>query len=677
MSRSICSVVLALFFSLPGPVAAELVSDCDTANAEFGTGDAPSITREIVVPDHDVVFDMEVTVNLTHPWTGDVILTLESPAGTQLELFADEGDGEDIDLIFSGAGVEFGSESFTCFCRMKPAGGNFAVFEGEDTAGSWLMTAEDTDLSEDSGKLNWWCLYFQRLRQPRETACSSGPVTLDMNDVTYDTVTITGDWSLYEVEVLVDIDYPEPIYWLAVDVIAPSGVSVRLFNGLREEETTLRALFSNAAVLGKTAPYDCNCLRSPWAGEGALAWGGDFAQGDWTLAVDAQHYTFEESTLNEWCVRVIGAPVVPREWYANPSAEFDDGGEVSSMIEITEEEDEIVEDVFTYVDVNHFAGIQDLRVTLTSPAGTEVTLHDQQGDGGQLEAFYSRTGSAHGTVPYVSTFFEGVFLQPSGPGGFEDMTGESTAGEWTLTCRDMVSGNSSGGILDTWGIGFSRACDVIIREQANIPFDDNSGTPPALITDDIEVNETWAVEDIEVMVNIQHPWMNEVKVQVSSPAGISVTLHDYQEAPPYHQYDNRLTWSDRGHDYVLADTLSFVELYFMEPSGPGVLADLAGEVPAGDWTLTVSDEKPNGDTGTLYDWLLRVYLGAPRFKRGDVNGNGSTEGLQDTIALLNYAFLNGQEPICMKAADVNGNGVVNGISDSIALLNWAFLGRYR
>jgi hypothetical protein len=60
------------------------------------------------------------------------------------------------------------------------------------------------------------------------------------------------------------------------------------------------------------------------------------------------------------------------------------------------------------------------------------------------------------------------------------------------------------------------------------------------------------------------------------------------------------------------------------------------------------------------------------FVRGDFDENGVID-ITDGISILNYLFLNGAEPSCVKAADVNDDGSVD-VTDGVYLLNYLFQG---
>ena len=82
--------------------------------------------------------------------------------------------------------------------------------------------------------------------------------------------------------------------------------------------------------------------------------------------------------------------------------------------------------------------IGDLVVTLTSPAGTTVRLHNRGG---------SSSDDIVGNYPQT--------LIPSGPGSLEDFHDQNVSGVWTLAVHDLQIGD--GGTLLTWGLNLSIA----------------------------------------------------------------------------------------------------------------------------------------------------------------------------------------------------------------------------
>ena len=93
------------------------------------------ITSTIVVPSSGTILDLEVTVNITHTYIGDLIVKLTSPAGTQVTLHNRAGGGAD-----------------NLYTTYYPAN-----FDGENQAGSWTLSVSD-NANLDVGTLDNWSL---------------------------------------------------------------------------------------------------------------------------------------------------------------------------------------------------------------------------------------------------------------------------------------------------------------------------------------------------------------------------------------------------------------------------------------------------------------------------------------------------------------------------------------
>lgn len=63
---------------------------------------------------------------------------------------------------------------------------------------------------------------------------------------------------------------------------------------------------------------------------------------------------------------------------------------------------------------------------------------------------------------------------------------------------------------------------------------------------------------------------------------------------------------------------------------------------------------------------------APRFRRGDVNADGSLD-ISDAVSVLGFLFLGASPPSCIDAADVNDDATID-ISDGVSILLHLFLG---
>lgn len=101
--------------------------------------------------------------------------------------------------------------------------------------------------------------------------------------------------------------------------------------------------------------------------------------------------------------------------------------------------------------------------------------------------------------------------------------------------------------------------------------------------------------------------------------------------------------------------------------------DLAPPAPSPPTPIVVS----TGEVGALVNtsggsFTIEEQPLGTAFVRGDVDGNGAHD-LSDPVKILNYLFLAGEQPECMKSADCNDNGAVD-LADPVYLLDWLYTG---
>ena len=126
-----------------------------------------------------LINDSNPSVNapgITHPYLGDLTITLESPEGTIVELFNGACDArEDIQATFSDQGDELvcNPSNPGVTGTVKPAQ-EFSVFNGENAQGNWTLKVVD-GAEVDTGFLESWSLEI----------CSSEAV-LGVNNYVFD-----------------------------------------------------------------------------------------------------------------------------------------------------------------------------------------------------------------------------------------------------------------------------------------------------------------------------------------------------------------------------------------------------------------------------------------------------------------------------------------------------------
>lgn len=153
---------------------------CSSNLIQIPDNDPNGTVDPLGVADSYLIGDLNVSVNATHTWVGDLIFTLEhQDTGTTVTFIDRPGvpagtfgcSGDDIDAEIDdeavlpvedecGAGVPtiLGS-----FIGGDPANsGLMAAFDGEDITGTWNLTVSD-NAGGDTGTVNGWCLIVEMI----------------------------------------------------------------------------------------------------------------------------------------------------------------------------------------------------------------------------------------------------------------------------------------------------------------------------------------------------------------------------------------------------------------------------------------------------------------------------------------------------------------------------------
>ena len=214
-----------------------------------------------------------------------------------------------------------------------------------------------------------------------------------------------------------------------------------------------------------------------------------------------------------------------------------------------------VQDVRITLDISH-SWIGDLRVSLTSPDGTTVLLHDRAG--GNRDNIRATFDNAN--LPALSSF-----------------KNRTVIGDWALNVQDLASGDT--GALNQWELDLGVSAEAISVEDAqSIRITDND---PNGIVRLLQIPAGKTIQDLAVSVDITHAWIGDLRVSLKAPNGSTVVLHNQTGDDA----DNLLrTW--RTTDL------------------PGLQA-LRGSDAGGRWELQVADLAAQ-DEGKLNRWQLEI-----------------------------------------------------------------------
>ncbi len=227
---------------------------------------------------------------------------------------------------------------------------------------------------------------------------------------------------------------------------------------------------------------------------------------------------------------------------------------VNSAIEVTTAGR--VQTIKVDVDISH-TYIGDLVVTLLSPLGNAIPLHNRQG--GRADDI--RRSYDLDNTPAMA-----------------QLAGEPARGSWTLRIQDLARLDI--GRLNSWGLTMEvaapRMIDLIDEAGQEIPDNNRTG-----ITRTLNVAMDGSAASYEVSLDITHTYIGDLRVVLVAPSGRTALLH------------NRSGGS--------ADNL--IKVYHSTTTAS--LRTLHGELTRGGWQLHVADFAGR-DVGKLNRWGLKI-----------------------------------------------------------------------
>jgi subtilisin-like proprotein convertase family protein len=334
-------------------------------------------------------------------------------------------------------------------------------------------------------------------------------------------------------------------------------------------------------------------------------------------------------------------------------------------------------DVQTFITHSYCA---DLDITLTSPAGTVVTLTSDNG-GSNNNVFngtvWDDQANPVGQVPYTNNdglvtdhlYVNGVVASPLVP---EEALGaffnENPNGVWTLTISDDLA--NDGGMLASWSLTLTtlpaiQTTGATLYGQ-NAPVAIPSGPGVATSTLNFAVGGT--ICSASVYMEITHTRCSDLDITLASPNGTVVTLTTGNGGSnsdvfngtlfrdnanlggqvPYSFNDGLVT--DRAYANGVAAILLVPE---------EAMSAFQGQDPMGIWTLKISDDTA-GEGGTLTYWNVDIKLCDFSF---DGDGDGVPYSCDNCPFLSNSSQsdvdVDGKGDACDTCTDTDGDGFGN------------------
>ena len=600
-----------------------------------------------------VVTDLDVTLRqLTHTYPDDLDFLLVGPTGANATFMSDAGGGDDVtavDLLFDDAAAtpipdaaiitsgtyspaNYTADTFPAPAPVPSGGAALSAFNLTNPAGTWNLWVAD-DASPDSGTLTSWSLSL-KIACDDNNACTddscnsqTGCVfTPNDNNICTDGNICTNDRCVSgQCTSTPNSDPCDDGNFCTNDVCSGgSCVGTPNSNPCDDSDACTSGDICSGGACAGTA-ITCDDTNPCTDNSCNPATGCVFTNDNTNTCTDNNACTLD-ACVNGACTCPPGIQTIHVDSTDVPKP-IPDPGTATSVILVSGAPTFLYDlNVKTFLP-HTFAA--DLDVTITSPAGTVVTLTTDNGssnddvfngtlwddgaDPGNGLPFPGDTFAASNVVTdttYANLVLKTRLVPEEALGAF---IGENPNGTWTLTAEDDDA--ALAGSIANWSIDISAGAapttsTTSFSDGTTVAIPDSPGGP---VTATIGVSGVGTVLGaIKVTTNLNHPAAAELDVTLTSPAGTIVTLTSDNGLSGVF---NGTVWDDKANPAgalpytnnagLVTDALYTAGTLQTPLVVEEALSAFAGENPNGTWTLSIVDDTAT-NVGSLEGWRLEV-----------------------------------------------------------------------
>tara|TARA_B100000787_G_scaffold39462_1_gene28031 strand:- start:14757 stop:17696 length:2940 start_codon:yes stop_codon:yes gene_type:complete len=183
---------------------------------------------------------------------------------------------------------------------------------------------------------------------------------------------------------------------------------------------------------------------------------------------------------------------------------------------------------------------------------------------------------------------------------FSTLGNFSTDGSYALEVETLLPGDADDANNSLQVEIINTACNSVVNETQQLV-----GPEPSTITSVINITEDIIITDLNITLNIEHTWDNDLDIKLIGPDGVTEVIL-FEDVGSLGDNFTNTTLDDDASQAIDEGSAPFAGSY--RPQGS--LSDFNGLMSAGDWTLSITDDAAS-DGGTLLDWSIQVCSATP------------------------------------------------------------------